>query len=188
MAPSLAPPQHKPQSSASALSDGPLYFPPAALFLGISGHPILGFEQASLHAIVAECFSFVRSCNIYQGLSHHGSCFWRKETRYVSFDPVNDNSVAREGLTEVWIAGTLHHIEAFGDMVLSRGLAASCIHRVRRAFILTFAVLARDINNYLPRHGRVSGSRLSRLSIVHFSHGALELCPAALWLGHDIAN
>lgn len=56
MAPSLAPPQHKPQSSASALSDGPLYFPPAALFLGISGHPILGFEQASLHAIVAECF------------------------------------------------------------------------------------------------------------------------------------
>lgn len=51
-----------------------------------------------------------------------------------------------------------HHIE--GGMALSKEWMASCIHCVRRAFIFTLAVLARDINSQLPRHGLSEASCL----------------------------
>lgn len=54
-------------------------------------------------------------------------------------------TAVQQGLTEVWTVGMQHHIE--GDMALSKEWMASCIHCVRRAFIFTLAVLARDINS-----------------------------------------
>jgi hypothetical protein len=66
------------------------------------------------------------------------------------------------------------------------------LHRSRLAGIhFDICILARDFSTITcldmvdPGH-HVHGSRISLQSIVHFSHGALEVCPAALWLGHDI--